>query len=218
MVQNGTVEQVIEEAQNVFEKLLLDHTSEGFTKDQYVRYLSMQYHLVRDVHRHFYSIAGHASLHENKNLRTFLITFANEEETHYRVAENDLKAIGMKPLNPPIEVYLWKAFFDSILQTRPFLRLGATCILENIAMKSDKTIERLMSGTSFLTKENSRFVQIHRHQDEAHGAEILSSLKESKLTKDEQNDLYEGSIIGANLFLRMFKWSITPAEQSLITI
>jgi len=75
---------IIEKAQNDFLSLLQIHTKEaGLTREQYVRFLSMQFHLTNGVQRHFMIAASHPVMAQKRMLRKFLVNFANEEELHY---------------------------------------------------------------------------------------------------------------------------------------
>src|SRR5689334_772766 len=95
----------INDAQERFAGLLksylVDHPT---TIDQYIRYLSFQYHLTKDVQRYFLAIAAHGDLSRRRSLREFLCRFANEEELHYLVAANDLARLGLRPLPMPFDV------------------------------------------------------------------------------------------------------------------
>ena len=103
--------------------------SGGISKEQYVRYLSMQYHLTKGVQKHFLIAASHPTMVGKRKLREFLFHFGLEEEPHYGMAKHDLQHLGAEPLPCPIDVKLWWAYFDQIISQRPFVRLGATCIL-----------------------------------------------------------------------------------------
>jgi predicted GNAT family N-acyltransferase len=122
---------VIQVAQQEFRKLLLAmRETGGVTRERYVRYLSMQYHLTKEVQRPFMAIAAHPVLARRKKLRDFLYAFALEEEPHFAVAADDLDNLGEKPLPIPFDTELWWAYFNSAIGTRPFVRLGAACVLE----------------------------------------------------------------------------------------
>src|ERR1700760_2451951 len=78
---------VVQAAQEEFRRLLRkSRESGGVTRERYVRYLSMQYHLTKEVQRPFMTIASHPSLARRKKLRDFLYGFALEEEPHFAVA------------------------------------------------------------------------------------------------------------------------------------
>jgi hypothetical protein len=77
--------------------------------------------------------AALGDLARKKALRKFLFDFANEEELHYLVAAGDLARMGLPILAEPFDVTLWHAYFRSIVDERPFIRLGAACVLENLA-------------------------------------------------------------------------------------
>src|SRR5207247_567123 len=123
----------VEQAKQLFHadlQLLARHG--GMTRPVYVRYLSFQHHLTNGVQRHFLAVAAHPTLAGRRKLRDFLYRFGLEEEPHFDVAKHDLEKMGETPLICPLDVRLWRAYFDDIVQTRPFVRLGATCVLENL--------------------------------------------------------------------------------------
>src|SRR5690606_16063508 len=111
---------------------VLEKQGDGLPLEAYRRYLSMQYHLTKGVQRHFMICASHPDFAHRPKLREFLFHFAEEEELHFKVAEKDLENLGSRPLPIPLDTRIWWAFFDTQVYERPLVRLGATCILENI--------------------------------------------------------------------------------------
>ena len=184
--------------------------SGGLTLEQYVRYLSMQFHLTKDVQRHFFRAASHPSLATTK-LRDFLLAFGVEEELHYRIAQKDLENLGAELQPAPLDVQLWWAYFDSIIDSRPFVRLGATCILENLGFGSVDLAKRLLQAP-FISDRTSRFMQIHLHEQLPHGEQILEALAASHLSPGNLSDLAEGAASGAILYLRMVDWALAPSD------
>jgi len=200
---------VVANAQNIFrQKLLQVEQSGGLTLEQYARYLSMQFHLTRNVQRHFFSIAGHPSLINKGKLREFLVAFGMEEELHYKIACKDLENLGQPVLPAPLYVKLWWSYFDSVIQSRPLVRLGATCVLENLGAGGGDVVKRLLANAAFINERNSRFLQIHLHEELPHGDWIVSVLSNTTLEACELNDLQEGAETGAILYLRMVDWAL----------
>jgi len=181
----------------------------GLPRDVYVRYLSMQRHLVDGVQRHFFACAAHPSIARKRGLRRFLLHFGEEEEPHYALALRDLETLGEEPLAPPPGVPLWWAYFDRVVPERPFLRLGATCVLESISAKANGTIRTLLEASDYLDASNTRFLVLHQHEAVPHGAQIFAALEEAQLDADHQADLVDGAKIGALLFLGMIDWTMT---------
>jgi hypothetical protein len=202
--------QLIRKAQDALDQRLSALLGQnGLEKSMYVRYLSMQYHLTMGVQAHFYRIAGHESLINRKSLRGFLTHFADEEAPHYAIAEKDLKTLGYDPLPICLDVELWQAYFASVIDTNPFIRLGATCVLENISSKSAPLIAELIRRSDYLEPKNLRFLTIHMHNtDLPHGEQILSALANVALDKLEVEDLCRGAFVGQTLFLRMIDWAL----------
>lgn len=209
--------EIIEQAQQIFRRRLeAIETSGGLSLEHYVRYLSMQFHLTRDVQRHFFGIASHASLASKPKLREFLIAFGIEEEPHYRIAYKDLENLGYKPLPMPLDVQLWWSYFDSVIEIRPFVRLGATCILENLGSGGSDIIKRLLSRAAYINERTARFITIHMHEELPHGQQVVDILNRTDLNSEQLRDLEEGAITGAILYLRMLDWVLMT--DPLLTI
>lgn len=200
---------VVEKAKEVFRKDLENLDSKGgLTNEIYHRYLSFQYHLTKGVQRAFMKCAGHPDLAGKNQLREFLFKLAIEEEPHYRVAEIDLERMGLKPLACPLDAALWWSYFDEIVEERPFVRLGATCILENLGAGVGVVGRGLLEKAPFLTKYNTRFLEIHFHEILPHGDQIISALETAPLNQENVNDLVEGANTGAIIYLRLSRWAI----------
>ncbi|MFM7427656.1 MAG: hypothetical protein ACKO7W_22100 [Elainella sp.] len=198
---------IVTQSQSQFrQRLQRIEASGGLRLEHYVRYLSMQYHLTKDVQRHFLRAASHSSLATKPKLREFLVAFGFEEELHYRIAEKDLENLGQALLPAPLDVKLWWAYFDSVIDSRPFVRLGATCILENLGAGSSDVAKRLLQTAPFITDRTARFMQIHMHEELPHGDQILAALEAATLNPVQLSDLTEGATVGATLYLRMVDW------------
>ncbi|WP_043367477.1 iron-containing redox enzyme family protein [Belnapia sp. F-4-1] len=202
---------VVKEAQERFAVLLRSYLEHhGTTVDQYVRYLSFQYHLTRGVQRYFLAVAAHPDLAKRRKLRRFLTDFANEEELHYLVAASDLDALGLNPMPMPFDVELWHAYFTSIIAERPFVRLGAATVLENISDGPAKPwVVKALQGP-FLRRENTKFLVLHQHETLPHGTQIMDAIAEAGLERRHFDDLVEGARKGAVLYLRMAEWAVRP--------
>ena len=206
---------IVSQAQTQFrQKLERIEAAGGLTLEQYVRYLSMQFHLTKDVQRHFFRAASHPTLATTK-LRDFLIVFGLEEEMHYRIAQKDLENLGQELQPAPLDVKLWWAYFDSLIDSRPFVRLGATCILENLGSGSADIAKRLLRNAPFATERTTRFMQIHMHEELPHGEQILEALTTTHLSQANRADLAEGATTGAILYLRMVDWALALETTSL---
>jgi len=204
----------ITEAQNLFrQKINFMKDNGGLTLERYTRFLSMQYHLTKGVQRHFMAIAANPLTAKKKGLRKWLINFAQEEEFHYEIAKADLKELSQIPLEMPFDTELWWTYFDSILQDKPFIRLGATCVLENIADGSSHLLDEMIKTSTFLNPKNLRFLTIHRHGPNlAHGDQIIEALEGADLTEDELGDVLLGAKRATVLYLRFAHWIVTGED------
>ena len=200
---------IIENAQNIFRQdLQTCIKNQSLTVDVYHRYLSFQYHLTKGVQRAFLKCAAHPSMSGKRSLRNFLFNFGLEEEPHYKVAEIDLKNMGLKPLDCPLDVALWWSYFDNVVETRPFVRLGATCILENLGVGVKNEGRELLGSVEFLNEKNTRFLEIHFHEVLPHGDQIIEALDAVRLSKEDLADIVEGANTGSIIYLRLARWAL----------
>jgi hypothetical protein len=168
------------------------------------------------VQRYFLTIAAHADLARRRPLREFLYRFANEEELHYLVAANDLAKLGLRPLPMPFDVELWHHFFGNVVADRPFVRLGAAVILENIADGvAREWVKKALQG-AFLTRDNTKFLVLHQHETLPHGNQILAAIEGGGLDSRHFSDLAEGARKGTVLYLRMAEWALRPSALAAI--
>ncbi|MEM7387502.1 MAG: hypothetical protein AAF514_21400 [Verrucomicrobiota bacterium] len=200
---------VVEKAQEVFRRDIETTVANGgLSKEMYHRYLSFQYHLTKGVQRAFMKCAGHPDLSGKNRLREFLFKFALEEEPHYKVAEIDLERMGLRPHSMPLDVALWWAYFDQVVEERPFVRLGTTCVLENLGAGAGASSRALLEGAPFLNKSNTRFIEIHFHEILPHGDEVIGALETAPLSEEDLRDLVEGANSGSILYLRLARWAL----------
>ena len=204
-----SVVKVVELAKEVFRRDIYQIVAgEGITPSVYQRWLSFQYHLTKGVQQHFLAVAAHPSLAGRRSLRDFLYGFGLEEEPHFDIARKDLENLGTSPLPCPLDVSLWWAFFDQVVKDRPFVRLGATCVLENLGAGAGELGHQLLDDAEFLNPSNTRFFEIHFHEELPHGEQIYEALSSVTLTDEELSDLTEGAKIGATMYLRMSRWAM----------
>lgn len=180
---------------NIFfaEKLKQNFETKGILKEQYIRYLQMQYHLTQGVQATFLTIAGHPQTRNYKQLRKFLIQFGYEEEMHFKLAEKDLKNTGGEIGEVPFPVDLWWAYQKKVVECRPMERLGATAVLENVGNYSAPLIKKLLGDADFIDKKNTTFTQVHMHEELPHGDQILDALGSEKFSKEHEQQILEGA-------------------------
>lgn len=206
---------IIHQAQDLLAELVAAALACGpASRFQYIRYLQMQYHLTKGVQLYFMRAAGHPSLARHRKLRNFLFDFANEEELHYLVAENDLRELDSDAGTTPIDVAFWHAYFQEIVEVRPFVRLGAAAILENASGGRMKDQLKIALSAKFLNRENTKFIVLHQHEILPHGDQILEALDAEDLSPDKLADLAEGAQTGFLLFYRMIQWALDEKAMS----
>jgi hypothetical protein len=188
--------------------------SGSLSQEQYVRYLSMQFHLTNGVQKHFFQAAAHPDIVVRKNLREFLYRFGVEEEPHFQIALKDLQNMKREPLPRPLYVQMWWMFFDNVVRERPFVRLGATCVLENLSDGAKEEVNHIFSNAPYITPKNFRFFAIHKHEDNLnHGEQILEALQTAKLSDAELADVVTGINIGSELYMRMVDWVLDEKSE-----
>lgn len=186
----------------------------SLSQEQYVRYLSMQFHLTNGVQKHFFQAAAHPDIVVRKGLREFLYKFGIEEEPHYQIALKDLQNMKREPLPRPLYVQMWWMFFDNIIRERPFVRLGATCVLENLSDGAKEEVNHIFSNAPYITPKNFRFFAIHKHEENLnHGEQILEALRSAKLDQTELQDVVSGIRVGTELYMRMVEWVLDESSD-----
>ena len=207
---------LIEHSKQIFHKRLIAVAENGgLTREIYIRYLSFQHHQTKGVQRHFFKVASHPELSAKRSLREFLFNFALEEVPHSKVAEVDMLRMGVKPLPCPLDVSLWLAYFDRIVETRPFVRLGATCVLENLGAGAG-ALGREMLEADFLSPDCTRFIEIHFHEALPHGDQIIQALEGAELSEQNMADLIEGANVGSIMYLRFVDWATLKSELTVV--
>lgn len=198
-------------AKNEFRELILSSqiAEKGLERDQYIRYLQMQFHLVKDVQKQFYEIAAHPSIFPRKKFSDFLVEFGRVEGPHYKMAEKDLGNLDAPLGEPPFDVRLWWSYFSPVIQEKPLKRLGGTCVLENVGSAVGDLIDEALSKSPFLNQKNTTFLILHKHEVLNHGEEILEALSEAELSDQEEQDVIVGIHESKALFFRMFHWVLT---------
>jgi hypothetical protein len=123
-------------------------------------------------------------------------------------------ALGRKPLAEPFDVTLWHSHFRSVVATRPFLRLGAAAVLENISAGAALAPVHQALSAPFMTKDNTKFLVLHQHETLPHGDQMLDALAAETFTAPELADLFLGARQGTVMYLRMAKWAVDENEIS----
>lgn len=211
---------LIEASRQSLQNALVDcKNAGGIKKVSYVRYLSAQYYLTKDVQIPLLKVAASSRLARNRRLREFLFKFALEEEPHYAIALKDLEALGETLLPCPPDVFFWWSYFNSTIDAQPLQRLGATCILENVGTGIGDLVKDLITTSSFLKPSNSRFMLIHLHEELPHGTQIMNALRIAELDSRDTEELQRGAEIAALIFLRLTNWYFNKDEiQNFLSI
>lgn len=203
------LEALIAQSQDKFGAILRAYNRSDVSRiEVYQRYLSFQYHMTKGVQTYFFRVAASSRLARMRRLRKFFVTFANEEELHYLVAASDLQALNLNILPEPFDVTLWHAYFDAIVDARPFVRVGAALILENISDGSARPAVTEALSASFMTRENTKFLVLHQHETLPHGEQLLEAVTTSPLSDPDLDDLLLGARQGTVLYLRMVNWAL----------
>jgi hypothetical protein len=200
----------VKKANELFANKLQSNLWNGLEKEQYMRYLQIQYHLTKGVQGTFLGIAGHGDTRKYKALRQFLVNFGYEEEMHYKLAEKDLRELDSEPGQMPFVVELWWAYQKDILPTKPMERLGATAVLENIGNYAAPIIKELFAEADFITLKNSTFTQVHMHEELPHGDQIMDALAHENFSEVHQSQILEGATRATWLYVSIiYDWIIT---------
>lgn len=204
----------VKKAQEEFRSLIegSEIANKGLEKDQYIRYLQMQYHLVRDVQKQFFEIAGHHDIFDKRKFSEFLIEFGTVEGPHFKMAARDLKALDADLGTAPLDVKLWWSYFEKLIKEKPLFRLGGTCVLENVGSAVGDLIDAALAKSPFLDQKNTTFLILHKHEVLNHGDEIIEAIENAQLSESELGDIKIGIEESKVLFFRMFHWVLKGQE------
>jgi hypothetical protein len=218
------VQDVLATASNQLEELLASSQKNGSINiDNYYRYLTMQYYLVKDVQVHFFRSAAHPALRHYVELRQFLINFAFAEEPGYEAARSDLEAMGKPVADCPLDMALWRLFFSAVIDAAPFVRLGATCLLQSLGEVASRHLQPLLMQSTFFSESNTKFLMLNFETQPSKVATLFDTISETNITSSEVRDLELGAKIGATLILRQMHWALAvpgdplPAFDPLIS-
>ena len=183
----------VEKANSFYAENMEKVSEKGLQKDQYMRFLRMQYHLTKGVQNTFLGIASHSETRPYKKLRKFLVNFAYEEEMHYKLAEKDLQRLGGTPEATPFPVELWWQYQKYVVQHKPLERLGATAVLENIGNYAAPIIKKMFAEANYINSQNTSFATVHMHEELPHGDQILDALSAENFSQNHLSQLNEGA-------------------------
>jgi hypothetical protein len=137
---------------------------------QYKHFLNSMYHYTLHSGERLQFAAARA---ETPDLKAFYQKLADDEESHYRLAEADLAEFGepVDPENAPDPVQRFHEYWQSLGKGHSSAYLGVLYVAENIA-RFIKTSVIDMFPKIALTRAQTRFVRVHAEVDLEHGAEV----------------------------------------------
>jgi hypothetical protein len=158
---------------------------DGFTKQAAETIFASFKEADLDMYKHFLNSMYHYTLHsgqrlqfaatlaETPELKAFYQKLADDEESHFRLAEADLAEFGVAvdPHSPPDPVQRFHQYWKSLATGHSSAYLGVLYVAENIA-KYVKTSVIDMFPKIELNRAQTRFVRVHAEVDLEHGAEV----------------------------------------------
>jgi hypothetical protein len=142
---------------------------------RYLSFLDMMFHYTRksgERLRHAATQSTHPAL------RSYLSALADDEQSHYRLAEADLAAFARRPSEEvPAEVARFHQFWSGIKPSQQAAYLGALLSLEGVAAHLGADATRALGGLG-LGKQQARFILVHLEADAEHGAQAEALAEE----------------------------------------
>lgn len=134
------------------------------TREGYARYLLAMASYTRSSGERLDHAAAHTT---DPELAAFFARMAREERGHFRLAEADLEALGVRPSAfDASDVERFHAAW--MASTRPAHWLGALRVLEGVGHHLQTDAPKAL-GRLGLSAETTRFVRVHLDVDEEHG-------------------------------------------------
>ncbi len=137
---------------------------------QYKHFLNSMYHYTLNSGERLQYAASCAA---DADLKAFLQKLADDEESHYRLAEADLAEFGepVDPENPPDPVQRFHDYWQSLGKGHSAAYLGVLYVAENIAKYIEIDVLDMFPKID-LNRAQTRFVRVHAEVDLEHGAEV----------------------------------------------
>lgn len=137
--------------------------------DSYKHFLDSMYHYTLNSGERLEFAAAHAE----GELKAFYQHLAEDEESHYVLAEADLREFGeeVDPSSPPAPVRRFHEYWQSLAAVHPCAWLGVLYVAENIAKFADTGVLEMFPKLQ-LTKAQTRWLRVHAEVDLEHGAEV----------------------------------------------
>lgn len=210
------LEYLIERAQRAVAALTAEYMElNGSILPGYQKFLSAHYHLTRGVQKQFFRLSSSPRLARNHGLRQFFMRIAEPDQMHFVRAAEDLQALGMEALPEPLDVALWRSYFENSVDNRPFLRVGAALVLENAMTGAGReTAARLING-AFMTERNTGLLRLMHRGGPLHAEPLIEALAMAELDETEVSDLIMGARQGTVLYLRILNWALEREEYEL---
>lgn len=191
---------------------------ESFTRDSYTKFLSLHFHLCCGVARHLMLIASHHDLIHRARLRGFLIDFALQHEKDHILVESDLRHLGTRTMPTTLDIKLWWSYFNSIVEHRPFIRLGAAFTFEQAIFQMTPMLEKIQDQCSFITPRSSQYLGLLTSPQYVERSQNLwEALQTSHLNVSQISDLQLGATECGILYQRMTHWIFEQPLRSHIT-
>ncbi len=170
------------------------------TRTGYERFLNTMYHYTLGSEARLRAAAQAAT---DSALRDFLSTLAEEESQHYRLAEADLRTLGLSPSSEtPDSVRSFQAAWSALSPQHAAAWLGALVALEGVAHHLGQAAQTTL-GRLGISKAQARFVLVHLQADESHGA--LCRQHALRLGETYAESLQEGANAAASAWVEMHR-------------
>jgi|GEM_PF-1173383 len=138
--------------------------------ESYKHFLDSMYHYTLNSGARLEFAAQQANTEE---LREFYAHLAADEESHYVLAQADLREFGeeVDPANPPPPVQRFHEYWQSLAAGHSAAWLGVLYVAENIAKYATGPVLELFPKLE-LNKAQTRWLRVHAEVDLEHGAEV----------------------------------------------
>lgn len=168
------------------------------SRDRYIRFLRTMFHYTQASES---ELRHAASLAPPGDLRSLFATLAQEESQHFRLAEADLEALGAiaaEPVSPAVLAI--REFWMSTQREDIYTLLGALYVFENVAAHVEKSALVSLAELG-LNALQTRFVTVHLHEDQAHGAQVEALCRDCP--ENENVALRRGAETASKLWVEM---------------
>lgn len=185
----------------------------------YCAYLRETYHLVKHTPRFLAATAASLGC-EHRELRSYFLTQALDEDGHDQMCLKDLREMGCEA-DATIESsggagasYLVSQAFYNASIGNPFGNLGLASLTEGLGAGIAATVSEKLINTHGYSRKQTTFLRSHSSFDIGHLADVEKAVNKTVVTPEDQRAVVTGRLRAIDGYSMLFD-DVLAADQNL---